>query len=238
MKEKYVNKLMHMLMAVYLSITSAYALNASDCFNHTSTVAPTTNLNTTTIPVDHTIDQFHWSQFNLNSNETANFVFSANGQTAVNYVSPGANPSTILGNIQGSGASGNVMLFNPNGIIISGNGTIKDLNTFFASTHQFNGVSGSQVLFSEPAITNTLNVNNINLTNVNNAHFVAPGVIFNANQNIQAQNSFSIRAIGGGEYDVSSNTFSNETNITNPISALGENTVNIDIGTKKLLQVT
>lgn len=224
-----------LIIIICISVNSAHALDAAtDLVSHTSTMAPTTIGNTTTIPVEHSVDLYHWSQFNLGAGETANFVFSANGQTAVNYLNPGANPSTILGNITGSGASGNVMLFNPNGIIISGNGTVSNLNTFFASTHQFNGVSGNQVLFSEPAIANALNVNNINLTNVNNAHFVAPGVIFNAGQNIAAKDSFGIRGIGGGQYDVSNNTFSNEVGVKTPISALGDNLVKIDTGINKI----
>lgn len=206
-----------LLISLYLPFNAAYALNAGDCTGYTSTIAPTTNGNTTTITTTHNIDTYNWSKFNIAPNETAFYQFTANGQTAVNYINPGADPSVILGTIRGSSNYvGNVMLFNPNGITIGTGASVCNLNSFFASTNQFNGVAGNNVLFKEPSTTNALNVNGLALNNVNNAHFIAPGVIFNAT-NVATTNSLSIRAIGGGSYDTVSNTFSDEVAVNNPV---------------------
>lgn len=236
MREKFINKfIILLLIVVCLNANQAHALNAATDYIDSSTgsTTPVTVGNTTTITASHNIDVYHWSSFNLGASETANFVFSTAGQTAVNYLSPGADASTIAGQINGVGASGNVMLFNPNGILIN-NGTVTNLNTFFASTHQFDSISGNNILFSEPTATNALTVNNINLTNVNNAHFVAPGVVFDASHDITASNSFSTRIIGGGEYDPSSNNFSNEVNVNNPVFASRYIVSKVEAGTNKI----
>lgn len=209
MRKKSIGKLAAAVaIAMSLNIGNAQALDVlTDLNSYTSGIAPTTAGNTTTITTTNNIDLYNWSSFNLGSSETANFVFSTNGQTAVNYVNPGLNPSSLMGNIQGSGASGNVMLFNPNGITISGSAGVANLNNFFVSTSQFDGISGNKVMFSEPDVTNALTVNNITFNNVNNAHFVAPGVVFN---NGSTAGALSIRAIESGEYDVAGNIFSAE----------------------------
>ncbi len=234
MRKKSIGKLAAAVATVMaLQVNSAQALNTgTDLNSYTSGVAPTTVCNITKITTTNNIDLFNWSSFNLGKNEVAKFIFSAEGQTAVNYINPGMNPSFLMGKIKGSGARGNVMFFNPNGITISKNTRVMNLNTFFVSTNQFDGISDNKILFSEPVNTNVLNIQKINLKNVNNAHFVAPGIVFNNTRNISTGGSFSIRAIGGGEFDVLNNAFSNEQGIKSP--ALSDDIVNIDIGKKKI----
>lgn len=216
MRNKYVFNLM-LTIALCFTFNVAYALDPADLITGTGTVSRV-DPNTVKIQASTAnIDTYHWGQYNIGAGETAFYQFMANGQTAVNYLTPGANPSVILGNIKGStDFVGNILLFNPNGITIGTGSNITNFNSFFASTNQFKGVAGNNVLFSEPSITNALNVNGPNISNVANAHFVAPGVIFNAT-NIAPKNSFSARVIGGGEYNTATNTFSNETAATKPV---------------------
>lgn len=187
-------KLLSVALCLLFSCSNVFALNAAtDLINHTSGVAPTTNGNVTNITTTHNIDTYHWSSFNLAGNETANFIFGANGQTALNYLSPGANPSAIYGSIISSGARGNILLFNPNGIMMGGGASVSGANTFFASTNKFDGIVNGKVTFSEAEKNNPLTIGNIKFNNVNNAHFVAPNVVFKAD-NINTSNSVSFRA--------------------------------------------
>lgn len=227
-------RLLSVLLCLLLSSNNVFALNAAtDLLEHTSGVNPTTTGNVTNITTTHNIDTYHWSSFNLAGNETANFIFQANGQTALNYLSPGANPSTIYGAIMSSGAAGNILLFNPNGIMMGGGASVSGANTFFASTNKFDGIVNGKVTFSEAEKNNPLTIGNIKFNNVNNAHFVAPNVQFNAD-NINTANSVSIRAIGGGEYDVNSNIFSNETGVKNPVVDTKMLDVNANVASNKI----
>jgi filamentous hemagglutinin family protein len=153
--------------------SNVFALNAAtDLIDHTSGVNPTTSGNVTNITTTHNIDTYHWSSYSLGANETANYIFTANGQTALNYLSPGANASLIYGAITGSGASGNILLFNPNGIMMGGGASVSGANTFFASTNKFDGIVNGKVTFSEAEKNNPLVIGNIKFNDVNNVHFV------------------------------------------------------------------
>lgn len=227
-------RLIAAVLCLLFSCNNVFALNAAtDLLDHTSGVNPTTNGNVTNITTTHNIDTYHWSSFNLAGNETANFIFQANGQTALNYLSPGANPSAIYGAIMSSGAAGNILLFNPNGIMMGGGASISGANTFFASTNKFDGIVNGKVTFSEAEKNNPLTLGNIRFNNVNNAHFVAPNVIVNAD-NLTTSSSVSFRAIGGGEYDVNTNLFSNETGVKNPIVNKNILDVNANIASNKV----
>ena len=227
-------RLVSTILCLLFSNSNVFALNAAtDLINHTSGVNPTTVGNITNITTTHAIDTYHWSSFNLPANQTANFIFNANGQTALNYLSPGANPSTIYGAIMSSGAAGNILLFNPNGIMMGTGASVSGANTFFASTNKFDGIVNGKVTFSEADTNHLLTVGNITLNNVNNAHFVAPNVQFNAN-NITTANSVSVRAIGGGEYDVDTNIFSNETGVKAPIADTNMLDVKAGIASNKI----
>ncbi|MDD3593169.1 MAG: hypothetical protein PHX18_00905 [Candidatus Gastranaerophilales bacterium] len=105
MKSNKIKKYQKSTLAALLMIFSsnmAFALDASNCINHTSGVNPVTNGAVTTITTTNNIDTFQWNQFNVGSNETAFFQFTQNGQTAVNYLDPRADVSAIFGAIKGS----------------------------------------------------------------------------------------------------------------------------------------
>ncbi len=216
-KQAFLKKALSIFICILFTFDNAFALNATtDILSHTSSVNPTTSGNTTKITTTHNIDMFHWSSFNLGAKETANYIFNTNGQTAVNYLTPGANPSSIYGSIVSSGAKGNIFLFNPNGIMMGQGSSVTGANTFFASTNKFNGIVDGKVTFSEADINNSLNIGNVRLNNVNNAIFVAPNVILKADS-IKTADSVSVKAIGGGKYDVSSNIFTNVISVKTPI---------------------
>lgn len=222
------------ILCSLFTCNNVFALNAAtDLLDHTSGVNPTTNGNVTNITTTHNIDVYHWSSYNLAPKEIANYIFSANGQTALNYLSPGANASTIYGAIMSSGARGNILLFNPNGIMMGAGASVSGANTFFASTNKFDGIVNGKVTFSEAEKNNPLTIGNIKFNDVNNVHFVAPNVIVNAD-NISATNSVSLRAIGGGEYDVNENLFSNETGVKNPITKANILDVNAKVASNKV----
>ena len=82
------------VLSLLFTCNNVFALNAAtDLIDHTSGVNPTTNGNVTNITTTHNIDTYHWSSYNLAPNEIANYIFSVNGQTALNYLSTGANAS-------------------------------------------------------------------------------------------------------------------------------------------------
>ena len=227
-------RLLSGILCLLLTCNNVLALNAvTDLIEHTSGVNPTTIGSITNITTTHNIDTYHWSSFNLAGHETANFIFGANGQTAINYLSPGANPSAIYGAITGSGATGNILLFNPNGIMMGGGTSISGANTFLASTNKFDGIVNGKVTFSEAATNNPLTLGNIQFNNVNNAHFIAPNVAVNAD-NLTTSNTISFRAIGGGEYDVDTNLLSNEIGVKNPIAKMNILDVNANIKSNKI----
>jgi len=230
----YQKKLTSAILCLLFTCNNVFALNAaSDLIEHTSGVNPTTSGNVTNITTTHNIDTYHWSSFNIAGNETANFIFGANGQTALNYLSPGANASAIYGSIMSSGAKGNILLFNPNGIMMGAGASVSGANTFFASTNKFDGIVDGKVTFSEAEKNNPLTIGNIKFNDVNNVHFVAPNVIVNAD-NLTTSNSISFRAIGGGEYDINANLFSNKIGVKNPITNTNMLDVNANITSNKV----
>ncbi len=89
------------------------------------------------------VGQFWWNNFNVGSNASVNFEFSAHNQTALNKVEQTGGMSQIFGQITNSGCAtcgyegtGKVILINPNGVLF-GDGANVNLNSFTVST--FNG---------------------------------------------------------------------------------------------------
>lgn len=93
-----------------------------------------------------TVGQFDWNTFNVGSDATVNWVFSANSQTALNRVLASGGMSYIYGKLTESSSTGctactntsKVILINPSGILF-GNGSSVDLNSFTASTYDIKG---------------------------------------------------------------------------------------------------
>ncbi len=100
-----------------------------------------------------TVGQFDWNTFNVGSDATVNWVFSANSQTALNRVLASGGMSYIYGKLTSSSSNGcascvntsKVILINPSGILF-GNGSSVDLNSFTASTYDIKGVKNLQEL--------------------------------------------------------------------------------------------
>ena len=82
----------------------------------------------------------NWNSYNVGSDATVNYEFSAHNQTALNKVAATGGLSQIYGRITSSGCSGcgyegtgKVILLNPNGVFF-GTGANVDLNSFTVST--------------------------------------------------------------------------------------------------------
>ena len=92
------------------------------------------------------VAQFDWKSFNVGSNATVNFDFTANSQTSLNRVLATGGMSQIYGKLTesysgacpGCAGTGKVILINPNGVMF-GNGSQVNLNSFTASTYDING---------------------------------------------------------------------------------------------------
>ena len=82
----------------------------------------------------------NWNSYNVGSDASVNYEFSAHNQTALNKVSATGGLSQIYGKITSSGcagcgydATGKVILINPNGVLF-GDGANVNLNSFTVST--------------------------------------------------------------------------------------------------------
>lgn len=107
-----------------------------------------------------TVGQFDWNTFNVGSDATVNWVFSANSQTALNRVLASGGMSYIYGKLTSSSSTGcsscvntsKVILINPSGILF-GNGSSVDLNSFTASTYDISGAKNLSDLTDEELST-------------------------------------------------------------------------------------
>ncbi|WP_447728304.1 YDG domain-containing protein [Sphingomonas koreensis] len=84
--------------------------------------------NTTTVTLSGSRTVIDWDQFDINNGDTANFVFANRSDIVLNRVG-GAAGSTINGNLNGRvGAggptSGNIWIYNANGVVIGANARI------------------------------------------------------------------------------------------------------------------
>ncbi|MCD7879687.1 MAG: filamentous hemagglutinin N-terminal domain-containing protein [Candidatus Gastranaerophilales bacterium] len=82
----------------------------------------------------------NWNSYNIGSDATVNYEFTAHNQTSLNLVSASGGMSQIYGNITNSGCSGcgyadtgKVILINPNGVLFGGSANV-NLNSFTVST--------------------------------------------------------------------------------------------------------
>ena len=86
------------------------------------------------------VGTLNWNSYNVGSDATVNYEFSAHNQTALNKVAATGGLSQIYGKITSSGcagcgydATGKVILINPNGVLF-GDGANVNLNSFTVST--------------------------------------------------------------------------------------------------------
>ncbi len=84
--------------------------------------------NTTTVTLNGSRTVMDWSRFDINSGDTANFVFANRNDIVLNRVNS-ATSSTINGNLNGTigaggAAGGNIWIYNANGVVIGANARI------------------------------------------------------------------------------------------------------------------
>ena len=86
------------------------------------------------------VGTLNWNSYNVGSDATVNYEFSAHNQTALNKVAATGGLSQIYGKITSSGCSGcgyegtgKIILLNPNGVFF-GTGANVDVNSFTVST--------------------------------------------------------------------------------------------------------
>ncbi|MDH4746427.1 YDG domain-containing protein [Sphingomonas sp. CBMAI 2297] len=86
------------------------------------------NANTTNVTLNGSRTVIDWSRFDINSGDTANFVFANRNDIVLNRVNS-ATSSTINGNLNGTigaggAAGGNIWIYNANGVVIGANARI------------------------------------------------------------------------------------------------------------------
>ena len=139
---------------------------------------------TITTPDDYTlqIDQstqsviIDWDSFNIDANETTQFVQPNSDAWALNRVVGSTDPSLIVGNLQ---ANGNVIVVNPDGIHF-GPGSRVDVNRLIATTHDIRNddfLSGN-FAFNLPGnpTASIVNEGDITIADYGLGAFVAPAV--------------------------------------------------------------
>jgi filamentous hemagglutinin family protein len=92
-----------------------------------ATITPSGNTVTVTQSTNRAI--INWQDFSINQGEVTNFVLPGSNASVLNRV-VGGNTSVLLGTLQ---SNGNVLLINPNGILIGPTGQI-NVNSFIGST--------------------------------------------------------------------------------------------------------
>jgi len=101
---------------------------------------------------------FHsFSQFNLDSSETANFSGPANVQNIISRVT-GGTASTIDGTISSSIANANLFLLNPNGILFGPNANLDITGSFHTSTADYLKLGDTDRLYADLSQNTTLSV--------------------------------------------------------------------------------
>jgi len=139
-------------MLAFLSLSSAmsFAVTHSDVIKATDNMSLSGNSNLFNVDINGSagaVGQVDYHRFNVGSGERVNFGFSDASQTIINRVL-GGTESQILGQLTNSctttsgcvnnALTGKVILINPAGVVF-GNGSLVDLNSFTASTFDFNG---------------------------------------------------------------------------------------------------
>ncbi|WP_179187967.1 YDG domain-containing protein [Sphingomonas sp. IBVSS2] len=86
------------------------------------------NANTTNVTLNGSRTVIDWSRFDINTGDTANFVFANRNDIVLNRVNS-ATSSTINGNLNGTigaggAAGGNIWIYNANGVVIGANARI------------------------------------------------------------------------------------------------------------------
>ncbi|MCD7780253.1 MAG: filamentous hemagglutinin N-terminal domain-containing protein [Candidatus Gastranaerophilales bacterium] len=120
-----------------VSSTALPSLNSST--NATVTTSGT-NMNVQITGGKGSVGTTNWNTYNIGSDASVNYEFTAHNQTSLNKVAATGGISQIYGSITNSGcagcgydATGKVILINPNGVLF-GSGANVNLNSFTVST--------------------------------------------------------------------------------------------------------
>ncbi len=144
-------KLLSMAVAagVIFSTTLSPAALADVAATALPTLSSATNATVTTSNADmnvqitggqNSVGTLNWSTYNIGSDASVNYEFTAHNQTALNKVAASGGLSQIYGKITDSGCSGcgyestgKIILINPNGVLF-GDGANVNVNSFTVST--------------------------------------------------------------------------------------------------------
>ncbi|MBI5345766.1 MAG: filamentous hemagglutinin N-terminal domain-containing protein [Chlamydiae bacterium] len=101
----------------------------------------------------------NWNSFSIKANETTNFLMPNSEASVLNRV-VGIDPSSLMGSLN---SNGNVILINPNGIIVSKEGCINTASFIASSFDILNEdfLNGNQLLFSGTSNNGVINLGKI-----------------------------------------------------------------------------
>ncbi len=123
-----------------LADVSANALPSLSSATNASVTTSGTAMNVQMTGGKGSVGTTNWNTYNIGSNASVNYEFTAHNQTALNKVAATGGISQIYGSITNSGcagcgyeSTGKVILINPNGVLF-GSGANVNLNSFTVST--------------------------------------------------------------------------------------------------------
>ena len=116
------------LAALWAAPAHAQLVQTGATGNGGAPVIDQPNANTTNVTLNGSRTVIDWSRFDINSGDTANFVFANRSDIVLNRVNS-ATSSTINGNLNGTigaggAAGGNIWIYNANGVVIGANARI------------------------------------------------------------------------------------------------------------------
>ncbi len=125
--------------AVFADVAST-ALPSLNSATNADVTTSGSNMNVQITAGQGGVGTLNWNSYNIGSDASVNYEFTAHNQTALNKVAASGGLSQIYGSITASGCSGcdyagtgKVILINPNGILF-GDGANVNLNSFTATT--------------------------------------------------------------------------------------------------------
>jgi filamentous hemagglutinin family protein len=153
-----------LIPSISLSAPSGGQVSSGDVIINMSGLVTTVNQNSQSANIN-------WDSFNIETNETVNFVQPNSRSSTLNQIHD-ANPSSILGAIN---ANGRVFLSNPNGFIFGANSAV-NVGALFATTSKINNFSDDTAQLSSDGQGSILNQGTINTETGGYIGFFAPNI--------------------------------------------------------------
>ncbi len=129
-----------MTMTPVLADVSATALPTLSSATNATVTTTNADMNVQITGGQNSVGTLNWSTYNVGSDASVNYEFTAHNQTALNKVAASGGLSQIYGKITDSGcagcgyeATGKIILINPNGVLF-GDGANVNVNSFTVST--------------------------------------------------------------------------------------------------------